>query len=241
MASVARSEPMAPRPTRAAQRSRREQVQGTLKEIEERQKKAKRLPLAVRISQAGLDLVETPVLSDRRRARLGGVCCRAGVRGRPVAGARRRLCRRLRPAVVAVVFPQEAARGAVSRRLSRCRRRHRSRHQGRPAAARQSEADRRRVGGADPRRIPRHHRDAGHRHAARRSLPQALRAHAGSRSEFLRHRRLHPAARRRQSVRGARQSVARAARPQEDEGEDPGHVDGSQGFRRRSSARCRWR
>ncbi len=54
MASVARSEPMAPRPIRAAQRSRREQVQGTLKEIEERQKKAKRLPLAVRISQAGL-------------------------------------------------------------------------------------------------------------------------------------------------------------------------------------------
>ena len=54
MASVARSEPMAPRPTRAAQRSRREQVQGTLKEIEERQKKAKRLPLAARISQAGL-------------------------------------------------------------------------------------------------------------------------------------------------------------------------------------------
>jgi len=54
MASVARAEPTAPRPTRAAQRSRREQVQGTLKEIEDRQKKAKRLPLAARISQAGL-------------------------------------------------------------------------------------------------------------------------------------------------------------------------------------------
>ncbi len=54
MASVARAEPTALRPTRAAQRSRREQVQGTLKEIEDRQKKAKRLPLAARISQAGL-------------------------------------------------------------------------------------------------------------------------------------------------------------------------------------------
>src|SRR5208282_755955 len=54
MASVARAEPIAPRPTRAAQRSRREQVQGTLKDIEDRQKKAKRLPLAARIAQAGL-------------------------------------------------------------------------------------------------------------------------------------------------------------------------------------------
>ena len=54
MASVARSEPMA-RPTRAAQKPRREQIEGTLKELEERQKKAKRVPLSVRISQAGLD------------------------------------------------------------------------------------------------------------------------------------------------------------------------------------------
>src|ERR1051326_8050755 len=52
-ASIARSEPMA-RPTRATQKSRREQVEGTLKELEQRQKKAKRAPLAVRISQAGL-------------------------------------------------------------------------------------------------------------------------------------------------------------------------------------------
>jgi tight adherence protein B len=53
MAGVARSEPLA-RPTRVAQKSRREQVEGTLKELEQRQKKAKRLPLAMRISQAGL-------------------------------------------------------------------------------------------------------------------------------------------------------------------------------------------
>jgi tight adherence protein B len=53
MASVARSEPIA-RPTRASQKSRREQVEGTLKELEERQKKAKRVSLTTRISQAGL-------------------------------------------------------------------------------------------------------------------------------------------------------------------------------------------
>jgi tight adherence protein B len=54
MASVARAEPMA-RPTRTAQKSRREQVEGTLKELEERQKKAKRAPLSVRLAQAGLN------------------------------------------------------------------------------------------------------------------------------------------------------------------------------------------
>ena len=52
MASVARSEPIATR--RPAQKSRRELVEGTLKDIEERQKKAKRVPLNVRIAQAGL-------------------------------------------------------------------------------------------------------------------------------------------------------------------------------------------
>jgi tight adherence protein B len=53
MASVSRSEPAA-RPTRGAQKSRREQIEGTLKEIEQRQRKAKRPPLSVRLTQAGL-------------------------------------------------------------------------------------------------------------------------------------------------------------------------------------------
>jgi len=55
MASVARSEPMAQRPTRAAQKSRREQVEGTLKQLEARQKTSKRVPLSVRLAQAGLN------------------------------------------------------------------------------------------------------------------------------------------------------------------------------------------
>ncbi len=54
MASVARAEPIS-RPTRSAGgRSRREQVEGTLKVIEERRKKFKRPPLSVRLKQAGL-------------------------------------------------------------------------------------------------------------------------------------------------------------------------------------------
>jgi len=54
MASVARAEPVAARPTRAAQKSRREQVEGSLKQLEARKKTATRVPLSVRIAQAGL-------------------------------------------------------------------------------------------------------------------------------------------------------------------------------------------
>jgi tight adherence protein B len=53
VASVARAEPIA-RPTRLVTKTRREQVEGTLKEIEQRRKKAKRPPLSVRLVQAGL-------------------------------------------------------------------------------------------------------------------------------------------------------------------------------------------
>jgi tight adherence protein B len=53
MASVARSEPVA-RQTRAAPKTRRD-IEGTLKEIEERAKKKKRVPLPIRIEQAGLN------------------------------------------------------------------------------------------------------------------------------------------------------------------------------------------
>ena len=53
VAAAARTEPKT-RSARTPQKTRREQVEGTLKELEERQKKAKRPPLSVRISQAGL-------------------------------------------------------------------------------------------------------------------------------------------------------------------------------------------
>ncbi len=54
MASVARTEPVAMRTTRITQKSRRDTVESTLKEIEERHKKLRRMPLAARIQQAGL-------------------------------------------------------------------------------------------------------------------------------------------------------------------------------------------
>ena len=55
MASVARPDPVSrAAPQRGAQRSRREQVEATLKELEVRQNKAKKPPLAMKINQAGL-------------------------------------------------------------------------------------------------------------------------------------------------------------------------------------------
>jgi tight adherence protein B len=54
MASVARAEPMPQRVARAAQKTRREQVEGTLKQLEARQNTTKRVPLSVRLARAGL-------------------------------------------------------------------------------------------------------------------------------------------------------------------------------------------
>jgi len=53
MASVAKSEP-AVRTARVHQKSRRDSIENTLKEFEERHKQSKRRPLSVRIAQAGL-------------------------------------------------------------------------------------------------------------------------------------------------------------------------------------------
>ncbi|HEV7602364.1 MAG TPA: type II secretion system F family protein [Bradyrhizobium sp.] len=53
-ASVAKAEPVA-RQTDKAQRSRREQVEGSMKEVEARRQKEKKVSLSVRLTQAGLD------------------------------------------------------------------------------------------------------------------------------------------------------------------------------------------
>jgi len=56
VASVARHEPVAQRAaSRSGQKSRREQVEGTLKQMEARRKASKRVPLSVRLAQAGLN------------------------------------------------------------------------------------------------------------------------------------------------------------------------------------------
>jgi tight adherence protein B len=54
LANVARVEPVAQRPLRVAQKSRREQIEGALKQIEARKKRTKRIALSVRLAQAGL-------------------------------------------------------------------------------------------------------------------------------------------------------------------------------------------
>jgi tight adherence protein B len=54
-ASVAKSEPAAARQADKTQRSRREQVEGTLKELDARAAKEKKVSLSVRLTQAGLD------------------------------------------------------------------------------------------------------------------------------------------------------------------------------------------
>src|SRR6266481_6660385 len=53
-ASVAKSEPAA-RQADKNQRSRREQVEGSLKELEARSRDEKKVPLTSRLAQAGLD------------------------------------------------------------------------------------------------------------------------------------------------------------------------------------------
>lgn len=54
-ASIARSEPIAVRQAEKTQRSRREQIEGTLKDLEARRQKESSAPLSVRLTQAGLD------------------------------------------------------------------------------------------------------------------------------------------------------------------------------------------
>jgi tight adherence protein B len=55
-ASIARPEPATARQADKSQRSRREQVEGSLKELEARRQKEKSVPLSTRIGQAGLTL-----------------------------------------------------------------------------------------------------------------------------------------------------------------------------------------
>jgi tight adherence protein B len=53
--AIAKPEPVAKRQNDKAQRSRREQVEGSLKEMEARREKQSKVPLSVRLSQAGLN------------------------------------------------------------------------------------------------------------------------------------------------------------------------------------------
>src|SRR6516162_4198367 len=131
-ASVVRSEPAtrAQAAARAGVKTRREQLETTLKEFEERRKKTKNPPLSVRISQAGLSL--SPRQFMMISAVLGVVALGAGLGADlGVFGRRDELCGRPRPSPLAAGVPQEASGEAVLGVVSRCGRRHRARHQGR--------------------------------------------------------------------------------------------------------------
>jgi tight adherence protein B len=71
-ASISRAEPVATRQAEKTQRSRREQVETTLKDLEARRLKEKSVPLHVRIGQAGLDW--TPQKFWIVSAVLAGIC-----------------------------------------------------------------------------------------------------------------------------------------------------------------------
>ena len=94
------------RAARNAQKSRREQVEGSLKELENR--RAKSVPLTIKITQAGLDW------SKQRFFITGGVLAVAaflfGIHGRcrPADSARHGIHRGHRRAALAAQIPQEA-------------------------------------------------------------------------------------------------------------------------------------
>ena len=143
MASVSRSEPIA-RSARPAQKSRREQVEETLKDIERAQQEGQARTARHPHLAGGAVLVEASLPSDRRRARRRRLLSRPAERRRAAGGARTGICGRMRPAALAAVVSQEAAREPFPQSFPRRRRRHRARHQGRSAAARLPQGDRQR-------------------------------------------------------------------------------------------------
>ena len=208
MANVAKAEPVA-RVTRGQQKSRRDIIEATLKEFDERHKHNARPPLAVRIARAGLSWSKQQFLMIS--AGIGAVMFMGGlfVDGGIYLAATLGFVGGLGLPRWLLSFLRKTPREQVPRRLPGRGRHHRARRQGRPAAARLPEDDHGRGARAGEIGIPRHHRDPGDRHAARRSLRQALRTHAGAGSELLRHRHRDPAEVRRQSCR-KRSAIFRA-------------------------------
>ena len=142
VASIARTDPVA-RPQRAAAveqnpaRAGRGHAQGHRGAQQEGEAAA--ACGAAAASRARLE--QATFYGDLRHCRRRRLPGHAAVRHRSDRGARLWLCRRLRPAVLDAVVSQEAPREQIPQRISGCRRRHRARHQGRSAAARQSQAD----------------------------------------------------------------------------------------------------
>ena len=95
MASVARSRPGGAHTGSGKEKSRREQVEETLKELEAQRRKIKRPPLQTRITQAGLSMYQAQLpAGERRRGGIGVFMLLAMIGARTVASAGARICRR---------------------------------------------------------------------------------------------------------------------------------------------------
>ena len=111
--SVAGAEPVVRKSAARGQKTRREQVEESLKELDVRKSKTKRVPLSMRIEQAGLGFSKRQFLIGC--AILGVLVFSATLATwRPAWCARFWICIRIWATGVGVVFSQKTARGQVS-------------------------------------------------------------------------------------------------------------------------------
>jgi tight adherence protein B len=173
-ASIARSDAPA-RQAEKTQRSRREQVEGSLKELDARRKKEKSVPLTTRLAQAGLGS-----WTPQKFWIVSGISGAVGfvlafvIGGSPLGAAVMAFGTGLGLPRWVLGFLKKRREKGVSEGAARRRRRHRARHQGRSAAVRIDQGGGSRCTRAAQERVQRHHRNPDHRHAARRGLRAAV-------------------------------------------------------------------
>ena len=209
MQSVARPGVPSLKTASRAVKSRREQIETSLKEIEGRRKRTRSPSLATRLTQAGVSWTKQQFIIGSAVFGVvvavvvffldGGPFAALGFGGAAGAGLPRWVLsylKKRRESKFLDRFPD--AIDVVIRGIRS------------GTAARQFDAhDLGRGSRTDALGIPPRPRDPGRRRDARRRLRPVVRAHADRGGEFLRHRRRHPAEERRQSVRGAQQSLQR--------------------------------
>ena len=222
MQSVAKTEPLA-RVARGPQKSRRDAIESTLKDIEERHKKRKSVPLSVRIAQAGLSWSKRQFAMISAGIGLGmfiigllsgaGLLVAAGLGFAGAFGVPRWLLsylKKRREAKFLEAFPD--AVDVIVRGIKT----------GLPLLDCIKMIT---IEAPEPLKSEfRVIMETQAIHAAGRGLRQTVRADAAAGGKFLRNCRRDPTEGRWQSFRGARKSFEGAARPQENEGQDPGDV-----------------
>ena len=112
-ASVARPEPAA-RQVDKNQRSRREQVEGTLKDLDARRQKEKKIPLSSRLTQAGLLWTPQKFMIVSGALGIVGFAMAMLFGGGLLAAGRSGVRRGLRPAAMGLELPQETPGKEIS-------------------------------------------------------------------------------------------------------------------------------